>query len=163
MTIDPLDKKKHIRTGFVNQHLQLQNFIRDVASRDVEAGMSQCYVLTEEDNNIRGYYTLSGISIDVSSWDPDFKKKHNLKYATIPCTLLGKLAVDKTHQGKAYGKLLLVDALRNAALSSKKVGSALVIVDPIDDTAKDFYSKYGFLPLANTNRMFISMKHAEMV
>jgi hypothetical protein len=158
MNIELLDKVKHIRSQFQNQHQSLQNFIRDVATRDADAGMSRCFVLTDGDSTVRGYYTLSGISIDTSGWDDQFKKANGLKYTTIPCTLLGKLAVNHADQGKSYGKLLLFDALANAAKASKKVGSALIIVDPIDEAAAKFYQKYDFNTLANTHRMFLSMK-----
>ena len=33
-----------------------------------------------------------------------------------------------------------------------------VIVDPIDEDAKNFYLKYGFIELPNSKKMFMSMK-----
>ena len=162
MRIDPIEQK-HIRKDFTNQHKSLQNYFRVVVLRDAKSGMSQCFVLTDGDDIVKGYYTLSSISIDTSDWDPAFKKEHKLVYDTIPCTLLGKLAVDIMSQGKNYGTLLLFHALSNAALSSNMVGSAAVVVDPIDSKATDFYKKYDFQSLTNTNRLFISMKKAKLV
>ena len=75
--------------------------------RDVSSGMSQCFVLTDGDDIVKGYYTLSSISVDTSEWDQAFKKANKLVYDTIPCTLLGKLAVDSQSQGNKYGTLLL--------------------------------------------------------
>jgi hypothetical protein len=160
MTIDPIEQK-HIRKDFTNQHPSLQNYFRNVVMRDVSSGMSQCFVLTDGDDIVKGYYTLSSISVDTSEWDQAFKKANKLVYATIPCTLLGKLAVDSQSQGTKYGTLLLFHALLNAAVSSSTVGSPAVVVDPIDDKAADFYRKYDFQNLTNTNRMFMSMKKAK--
>jgi ribosomal protein S18 acetylase RimI-like enzyme len=162
MRIDPIDQK-HIRKDFINQHPSLQNYFRNVAMRDVSSGMSQCFVLTDGDDIVRGYYTLSSISVDTSDWDQAFKKNNKLVYDTIPGTLIGKLAVDSQFQGKKYGTILLFHALWNAAISSNTVGSAAIVVDPIDDKATRFYQKYDFQNLTNTKRMFMSMKKAKLI
>jgi hypothetical protein len=162
MRIDPI-AQKHIRKDFSNQHPSLQNYFRNVVMRDVSSGMSQCFVLTDDDDVVKGYYTLSSISVDTSDWDQAFKKANKLVYDTIPCTLLGKLAVDGQNQGKKYGTILLFHALWNAVMSSNTVGSAAVVVDPIDDKAAAFYRKYDFQILTNTTRMFMSMRKAKLI
>jgi hypothetical protein len=40
------------------------------------------------------------------------------------------------------------------------LGSWALIVDPIDEKARSFYKKYGFVPLS-TGRMFLPMKTIE--
>jgi hypothetical protein len=45
------------------------------------------------------------------------------------------------------GEYLLVDALRRVDLISRHVGIRAVEVDAIDETARSFYLKYGFVPL----------------
>ena len=162
MSIGPIEQK-HIRKDFTNQHPSLQNYFRNVVLRDVSSGMSQCFVLTDHDDVVKGYYTLSSISVDTSDWDHGFKKANKLVYDTIPCTLLGKLAVDSNNQGKKIGTILLFHALWNAALSSNTVGSAAIVVDPIDYKATEFYRKFDFQNLANTKRMFMSMKKAKLI
>jgi len=51
------------------------------------------------------------------------------------------LAVDVKQQGKGYGKILLVDALKRSHETSKEIGSFAVVVDPIDDSAEGFYKR----------------------
>jgi GNAT superfamily N-acetyltransferase len=126
-------------------------------SRDIESGMAQCYVLGGEDAIVKGYYTLSSISVPNVHWDEALRDKYKLKYGVIPCALLGRLAVDGSAQGNGYGELLLMDALKNAIAGSRRIGSFAVVVDPIDQNAKAFYLKYDFIELSDTTRMYISM------
>jgi ribosomal protein S18 acetylase RimI-like enzyme len=79
-------------------------------------------------------------------------------YTSIPTTLLRRLAVDVKQQGKGYGKILLVDALKRSHETSKEIGSFAVVVDPIDDSAEGFYEKYGFIKLPDSGKMIISLK-----
>ena len=53
--------------------------------------------------------------------------------------------------------MLLLDALKRCYDVSLNLGCMAVIVDPIDEKAKDIYLKYGFILLPDSNRMFISM------
>jgi GNAT superfamily N-acetyltransferase len=67
------------------------------------------------------------------------------KYPLVPATLLGRLAVDKTHQGRGYGRFLLADALLRAVRS--EIVSFAMIVDAKDEAAHRFYERESFLPL----------------
>ncbi len=52
---------------------------------------------------------------------------------------------------------MLLDALRRSYdVSVNNVGSLAVVVDPLNDSAKRFYTKYGFISLDN-GRMFLPM------
>jgi hypothetical protein len=53
------------------------------------------------------------------------------------------------------GELLLTDALKRSYELSKSLGSFAVIVDPLDDTVRGFYDKYGFITLIDSGKMFI--------
>jgi predicted N-acetyltransferase YhbS len=76
---------------------------------------------------------------------------------TIPTVLLGRLAVDINFQKMKTGKLLLTDALKRSCDISKSLGTFAVVVDPIYDGVREFYSKYGFISLVDTGKMFIPM------
>ncbi len=72
-------------------------------------------------------------------------------------TLLGRLATDIKFQGKGIGKILLIDALTRCYEISKSIGSFAVIVDPLDNDAENFYSRYGFIKLPDSGKMFLTM------
>ncbi|MCC5928186.1 MAG: GNAT family N-acetyltransferase [Cyclobacteriaceae bacterium] len=106
---------------------------------------------------IKGYYTLSNCSIPLSSFPYEIQKKLPNAYSFIPATLLGRLAVDKKHQGKKIGKIFLIDALKRSFDISKEIASFAVAVDPIDEAAERFYRKFDFIKLPGSEKMFIAM------
>jgi len=150
---------KHDKTKFCCGKAMLDSYIQRQASQDVKRKLSVCFVITDKSESlIRGYYTLSNNSIPLHQVPDKYRKKLPKSYESIPTTLLGRLAVDKAEQGQGTGKLLLVDALRRSYLISKDIGSYAVVVDPLDDEAKLFYSKYGFIELPDSGKMFLPMK-----
>jgi GNAT superfamily N-acetyltransferase len=73
--------------------------------------------------------------------------------------LVGKLAVDRSMQGKGLGEELLVDALKRAVSLSMEVGIFAVRVDALNDKAKSFYLRYGFIPFQDQEQsLFLPMK-----
>jgi hypothetical protein len=46
---------------------------------------------------------------------------------------------------------------------SKKAGSFAVVVDPLDEEAEGFYTKYGFIQLPDSGKMFLPMKTIEVL
>ena len=58
----------------------------------------------------------------------------------------------------------MIDALkRSYETAIASIASMAVIVDPIDENAVRFYSKYGFILLPGSGRMFISMSTVEQL
>jgi predicted GNAT family N-acyltransferase len=106
---------------------------------------------------VRGYYALSNHTVGYDTLPKDQAK--GLPNIDVPVVLLGKLAVDLSARGQHLGESLLVDALRRAEYLSKHIGIRAVEVDAIDDAAKRFYLKYGFVPLKdNPHHLFLSMQ-----
>ncbi|MEI7597570.1 MAG: GNAT family N-acetyltransferase [Bacteroidota bacterium] len=151
----PLDST-HNKSLFSCGNSLLDNYLHKQAKQDVKKHLSACFVLLEGESII-GYYTLSSASIIRESVLENFRKKLPQSYNNIPTTLLGRLAVDKKYKGKGYGELLMIDALKRSFDASISIGSIAVIVDPIDEDAKAFYLKYGFILLPDSKKMFIAM------
>ncbi len=150
---------KHNKKEFDCGKELLNRYIQQQAGQDVKRKLSVCFVLADEENNqIMGYYTLSNNSIPLSSFPEGIRKKLPASYASIPTTLLGRLAIDKRSQGKGIGKILLIDALKRSYGISQEIGSFAVVVDPIDADAEKFYEKYGFIQLPDSGKMFIAVK-----
>lgn len=156
--IEPLDTQVHIRDKFINQHGSLQNYIRSIARQDMDRDLARCFVLVDDDKVIKGYYTLNNLSIPSSHWDVAFRKNYKLTYQAIPCTLIGRLAIDSSMQGKGFGEILLFDSLKRAYDVSKTIASFAIVVDSIDLDAKNFYQKYEFHELMDTDRLYLPMK-----
>ncbi len=149
---------RHIKENFDCGKDLLNGYIYKQASQDFRRRISACFILAEEDNLVKGYYTLSSSSIKRDQLPPEVVKRLPGSYIDLPVTLLGRLALDKAHIGQGLGELLLVDALKRAYLASvQSVASMAVVVDPIDQSAIDFYSKYDFIMLPDSHKMFLTM------
>lgn len=153
--LNTLHKKNNFNCG----KTLLDNYLHTQAKKDVKRMLSACFILADEDNNVKGYYTLSGTAIRREQLPENIIKKLPSSYHNLPATLLGKLAVDNTYKGQRLGELLLMDALKKSYESSfSSIGSIAIIVDPIDEQAVQFYKKYGFILLADSGKMFIPME-----
>jgi hypothetical protein len=147
----------HEKAKFTCGKIMLDNYIQKQAKQDVKGKVSVCFVLSDDNKEIKGYYTLSNGSIPRSQL-PDSIIKQTPKYKDLPVTLLGRLAIDNKFKGQKLGALILLDALkRSFDISVTSVASMAVIVDPIDQEAIDFYTKFGFIPLPDSGRMFLPM------
>ena len=149
----------HNRSDFSCGKEMLDVYLHKQANQDVKRKLSVCFILNDgETNCIKGYYTLSNSSIPPEYTPGHIRKKLPKSYASIPTILLGRLATDQRFQGQGIGKLLLIDALKRCHQISKTIGSFAVVVDPIDQQAENFYTKYGFIKLPDSGKMFLPMK-----
>jgi len=111
---------------------------------------------------VAGYYTLAAGSIAIANLPEDAAKR--LPKHPVPVILLGRLAVDQKARGQGLGKTLLRDALLRSLSMSEQLGLFAVEVLAIDAEAKEFYAKYGFVPLADNDlHMFLPIKTIEGV
>ena len=84
---------------------------------------------------------------------------------SIPTAYLSMNAVDRRHQSRGIGSILLADALKRAIVVADQIGLKAVVLDVIEDDGPDitekrreFYARAGFLKLPeNPMRMFISI------
>ena len=65
----------------------------------------------------------------------------------IPAVVLGRLAIDRTWQGKGLGRVLLADVVRRALVASEEISARLLIVHAISPAAEAFYLHHGFTRL----------------
>ena len=141
----PLDKSFN-KSAFDCGKPQLNEYLKKYAWQNQKRRYSITFVATiENTKEIAGYYCTSASSIEFAKI-PDAVNKKLPKYPA-PVMLIGQLAVDKNMQGKGLGKLLLMHALSRAVRISSEIGIFAVRVDAMDQEAKDFYLKYGFIPL----------------
>ncbi len=138
--IEPLGPQ-HNRKGFSCGEPSLDAYIQRQASQDVKRDLALCYVLSQRDSAILGYYTLSASSVNLTDLPQDLAKKSG-RYALVPAVLLGRLAVDLRFQGQGLSSLLLMDALKRTLRTG--VGVKLMIVDALNEQAVSFYLHHEF-------------------
>lgn len=152
-------QKLHDRSRFSCGVQALDNYLKKQANQDINRDIAAIYVLTEEGSNVvLGYYTLSSTIISLDDL-PNAISKRLPKYPNLPAILIGRLALDKRCQSKGYGEILLVDALKRSLDLSNAMGSMAVVVDAINEKAKSFYERFGFISFQDIHcRLFITMK-----
>lgn len=132
----------------------LNDWIRETALRS-EGRTSRCYVLTQR-NSVVGFYCLAAGAVQHEG--APRKLRHNAPNPT-PVVIIGRLAVEKTLQGKGIGRGLLKDALLRVTRASDLVGARAVIVHAVDQEAVPFYARYGFkqFPFGNQS-LFLTVE-----
>ncbi|WP_412033585.1 GNAT family N-acetyltransferase [Mesorhizobium sp. BH1-1-5] len=133
----------HDRNSFESGAEPLDRYLRLQAGQDARKNIAAPFVLVTPNGAIAGYYTLSSTAVNVGEW-PAETVRNLPRYPLIPATLLGRLALDRRHQGKGYGRYLLADALHRSLRS--EIASFAVIVDAKDENARRFYERESFLP-----------------
>lgn len=150
------DKKKHDRGSFDCGVEELTTYLKKTLGQHARKDVTRGYVLADSEGKIAGYITLSSSLLRVEVI-PEGKG-----YSTrmpLPAALLGRLAVDLSFQGKGLGSRLLIEAFRLALATSETIGTAVIEVDAKDQSAKNFYSHFGFQSLVDDDRhMYIPMK-----
>lgn len=150
----------HDRRSFDCGVEPLDRYFHNQAGQDHRRHIAACFVLPDtERSRIAGYYTLSSFSI-MGDALPDALQKKLPKYGQIPCTLLGRLAVDREYQAAGLGKHLLVDALKRALDHSAEIASWAVIVDAKNEAEAFFIalpsaSQRFFLPMPTIAKLFV--------
>ena len=156
--IEPFDKQQHDRAGFDCGVPVLSEWLTLKISQFDRNDLCRTYVLVEQgETSIKGYYALSNHAVVYEALPA--KQTKGLPYIDMPVVLIGRLAVDSSVQKQKLGEFLLLDALRRAEYLAGKIGIRAVEVDAIDEAARRFYEKYGFLSLVDDPcHMFLPMK-----
>lgn len=137
----------------------LNNYLIRQVSQDIRRKLTVCFLLVDDEDNVKGYYTLSNAGIPRDDLPAKLAKKLPRSYQNLPVTLLGRLAIERSVSGQGYGKFILIDALKRCLqVSATSVGSMAVIVDPLDEAAIRFYRKYGFIHLPDSGKMFLPVR-----
>lgn len=149
----------HARDNFDCGKPPLDEYIRKQAGQDTKKKLATTYVLVAAGTSeVIGYFSLAATGVPLDSLPEEVAKKLP-RYPTVPATLLGRLAIAKSHHGRRLGERLLLDALHRSLQASEQVGSMAVFVEAIDDQATEFYTRYGFVPLPDQPlRLFLTMK-----
>lgn len=138
---EDFDPKRHDRDAFDGGVASLNEFLKRLATQHRKRNLAAIRVLVDSRSAsaILGYYTLSAASVHPESLGGTALPRHS-----IPCFLLGRLAVDQGCRGRGFGGILLAKAVERCVNANRVVAAHAVIVDAKDDPAANFYLHYGF-------------------
>ena len=112
-------------------------------------------MLLDADGRIAGFYTVATGQVDFGDLPPHLTKR--LPHRGLPIAVLAWLGVDHRAAGRGLGRLLLASALRDCYDAGRTFAFVAVILDCVNDFAKDFYKQWDFRELPGyRNRLFLS-------
>jgi GNAT superfamily N-acetyltransferase len=138
----------------------LDDWLRNHAHENAMRNLSRTFVLVDDGDVVVGYYTLSMGGIRRESLP--HKLGRGLPLYEIGMVLLARLAIASGYQGQGYGRDLLIAAVEEAAAAGQHAAARFIAVDPIDENARRFYAKFGFIDIRGDagERMFMRIDQA---
>ena len=139
--------KSHDRAAFDCGDPDLNLYLQKYARQNHESRGAKCFVAAPAaaPARILGFYTLSPASLEYAR-TPALAKKGLARY-DVPVFRLGRLAVDKTAQGRGLGGALLLRAADRCIRVAQEVGGVALLIDAKTDRAARWYESYGALRL----------------
>jgi GNAT superfamily N-acetyltransferase len=132
----------HELADFSSGVASLDEWLRRRARANQISGASRTFVVAEA-NKVLGYYALASGGIAVTTSVGRFRR--NMP-DPIPVVALGRLAIDRSQQGKGLGRALFRDCALRVAHAADTIGIRGIVVHAISEEAKAFYMALGFDP-----------------
>lgn len=137
--------EEHDLSVFDSGEPVLDDWLRQRAWNNLQTAASRTYVVCLAGApEVVGYSALS--MGQILAQDVTGAMRRNMP-RQIPAVILGRLAIDRTQQGRGLGRILLGDATRRSLLAAKEVSARLMIVHAISPAAEAFYLHHGFTRL----------------
>lgn len=137
---EPLSNEHQVK-GFDCGDPALNDYLRHQALQDQRADKSRSYVVCSG-REVAGYFTMAASSVEPDGATARATKGQGSQ--PIPAVLIGRLGVDRRHQGLGIGEALLVEALAKAEAAGELIGARVVLVHAKPEDAARFYRRYGF-------------------
>jgi GNAT superfamily N-acetyltransferase len=119
----------------------LDEWLKKRAVKNEAGGAARSYVVCSGEVVV-GYYCLTAGAV-VRTEAPRAMRRNMPD--PIPVMVLGRLAVDRRHQGRGIGRALLRDAVLRVLHAAEIVGVRAILVHAISEDAKRFYLDSGFV------------------
>lgn len=147
--IEKLVASRHERENFGCGNVELDRFIKELASQHQRKHFSTTYVLIDDakPGEILGFYCLNFGAMSLTDLSAAEQKK--LPKHPVPVARMGRLAIAKNCQGKGYGALLLQNAVKRCLNVRDEIAHYALVVDAKNDSAACFYRHFGFAPCSS--------------
>ncbi len=133
---------------------EINEYLHTRAMTEQSSGISSVTVAinpvaVQDADVIIGFFTLSPLSIPLSSAVLNAVGMAGAPYRSIGGYLLGRLGVAKRYQGNNYGAALIASAVKTARRAREETGGVFLAVDAKSDVLTRWYKKleFGFVQL----------------
>lgn len=135
--------EKHNLQSFDCGHIpEMNDWLKNSALNSHNNRMSRVFVLSDGGADPLGFFTLSGFCLEVNHLSRNDGKRYTS--VTVPAHYLGRIAVDKSLRGKAYGKFLMAAAFKKYAQILELTTSNFLFLHANDEFLVQYYAQYGF-------------------
>ncbi|HVA60420.1 MAG TPA: GNAT family N-acetyltransferase [Mycobacteriales bacterium] len=149
--------EEHDLASFDSGVAELTTWLNDSALRAQRAGTARTYVWAEPAGvRVVAYYSVTPAQVSRA----DVPRSFSAGFSVLPTYLLARLALDRSLHGRGQGTQLLLDALEVIVAAAGAAGGRLILVDAIDDAAHGFYRHHGFQPVTGTGRLVMKVETA---
>jgi GNAT superfamily N-acetyltransferase len=121
----------------------LNTWLQRRAGRNQGEGSSRTWIVADHARRVVAYYASSTAALTRAEAT---KRAARNQPDPLPAMLLGRLAVDRAHQGQGLAAALLKHFLLKALEVSDITGLRHVLVHAKNDQTVSFYHHYGFEP-----------------
>lgn len=144
------DPSRHDTSDFRSGNEALDRWLVRYAGQSERRDAVRTFVVTEA-GAVIGYYALLAGELDHEEATEQARKGISRHYP-IPVAMLARLAVDRRHQHRGLGAMLLRDALERVVLASEQLAVRAVVVHAIDQRVARFCEHFGFRALSSRPR-----------
>jgi len=141
---------------------EINEYFRTRAMAEQSAGLSSVTVAINphavlDADVVVGFFTLSPLSIPISSAVLDAVGMRGVSYRSIGGYLLGRLGVAKPYQGHDYGAALVAAAIKTARRAQEDTGGFFLAVDAKNDSLVRWCTKleFGFVQLERSRSRLV--------
>ncbi|MBX5042012.1 GNAT family N-acetyltransferase [Rhizobium lentis] len=134
---------------------ELDDWLRRRARANQASGASRTFVVCEA-NRVVAYYALASGAVRQPEAPGRFRR--NMP-DPIPVAVLGRLAIDRSYQGRGLGRALVRDVGLRLLNAAEIIGIRALLVHAISDEARAFYEAVGFLPSPSDPMMLMVGLH----
>lgn len=137
----------HDRAGFDCGVAALNIYLSRYARQNHDGDGARTFVAVrpDEPSRVLGYYTISPSDIAFAKV-PHEMVRHLGQYE-VPVYRLGRLAVNRSEQGRGLGADLLFAAGARAIAVARQVGGIALAIDAKDEAAARWYERFGAVRL----------------
>jgi len=156
LRIEPISKR-HLRDEFSCGKPELDTYLQRFARQNDEKNIAKTFVSVDASDHVLGYYSLSTASIGFTDLPEELRQ--SLPAYPVPAARLARLAVDSRLKGQGLGAKLLIDALQRIVGASQEIAVKVILVDAMDEEARDFYKHFGFIELPDQDlKLFLPIE-----
>lgn len=152
--------KTHRRKPFCSGQPEVDAWLHSNALQSQSKHLTATKILVDSTSTVAGFYTLATSQVDFSDLPPTIVKR--LPNRALPVAVIAWLGVSRDFQGRGIGKRILATALGDCHEASKTFAFVAVILDCIDDRARQFYEQFDFKSVpGHPRKLYLSFKLLE--